>query len=131
MLNPDDVELLTGRSHGLFVCRNPDGTAHATPVWVGADEQGNVLVDTSTGRKKDRNVLRDPRVTVSVVDHENAYRWVTVAGTVVERQEGTEEALKKINEFSLRYTGTAWEVVAGQVRVLYRIRPDRVIRSGG
>jgi PPOX class probable F420-dependent enzyme len=128
MLTPEDIELLGGRSHGHLVTLNADGTPHATPVWVGADPEGNILVNTAVGRKKDRNMRRDPRVAVSVQDHEDPYRWLSVTGTVIGRLEG-DEALAQMTDFSMTYTGTPWEPVDGQVRVLYTIRPDRVARS--
>lgn len=129
-LQPDDVELLDGRSHAHLATVNEDGTPHVTPVWVGVDEEGNVLVNTAVGRKKDRNMRRDPRVAISVQDHENAYRWLSLNGTVIGIVEG-DQALAQMNDFSLVYAGATWEPVPGQVRVVYTIRPDRVARSEG
>ena len=130
MIEPDDIQLLMGRSHGHFVTLNPDGSPQVTPVWVDADDQGHVLVNTASGRKKDRNVRRDPRVAMSVQDHDDPYRWLSVTGTVVHITEGP-EALDHIAALSLIYTGTPWETVQGQERVIYRIRPDRVARNEG
>jgi len=128
-LGPDDVALLRGRSFGHFVTLNPDGTPHSTPVWIDVDEAGNILVNTAVGRRKDRDVRRDPRVAVSVHEQENPYRWLSVNGTVVDMVEG-DEALAHIDALSRRYGGKPWEPVQGQVRVRYAIRPDRIARSG-
>lgn len=130
MLEPDDIQLLKGRSHGHFVTLNPDGSPQVTPVWVDADDQGHVLVNTASGRKKDRNVRRDPRVAISVQDHDDPYRWLSVTGTVVDITEGP-KALDHIAALSLIYTGTPWETVQGQARLIYLIRPDRVARNEG
>lgn len=125
-LSAGDLELLRGRNYGQLVTLNPDGSPQVTVLWVDADE-GHVLVNTAEGRAKDRNLRRDPRVAVSVVRDGDWYRWISVTGTVVERTTG-EQADAHIDRLSRRYDGRAWEPVAGQVRVLYRIRPDRVIR---
>ena len=61
----------------------PDGSPQVTPVWVDYDGE-HVLVDTAEGRQKPRNLRRDPRVALSVVDQGNAYAWVAIRGRVVE-----------------------------------------------
>ena len=128
MLIPEDVELFRGRNFGQLVTLNADGTPQATVLWVDADDE-HVLVNTAAGRTKDRNLRRDPRASVSVVKEGDWYRWVSVTGAVVERITGP-EADAHIDRLSRRYDGEPWEPVEGQVRVLYRIRPDRVIRYG-
>lgn len=127
-LTPEDVALLRGRNFAHFVTIDPDGSPHSTPVWIDADDDGAVLVNTALGRRKDRDVRRDPRVAVSVYEQENPYRWLSVSGTVVEIVEGA-EALAHIDVLSRKYSAMPWEPVPGQVRVRYRIRPDRVARS--
>jgi len=128
-LNHFDLELLTGKNFAEFVTLSPDGAPHATVTWIDASA-GHVLVNTAAGRKKDRNVQRDPRVAVCVVHRDDPYRWITVQGTVVERVIG-EEADAHIDSLSRKYDGTLWSPVDGQVRVQYRIRPDRIVRYGG
>lgn len=125
-LNDDDLELLRGRNFGQLVTLNPDGSPQVTVLWVDADDR-HVLVNTAQGRAKDRNLRRDPRAALSVVKDGDWYRWVSVTGTVVERITGS-EADAHIDSLSRRYDGEPWSPVEGQVRVLYRIRPDRVIR---
>jgi PPOX class probable F420-dependent enzyme len=97
-----------------------------TVLWADADER-HVLVNTAEGRVKDRNLRRDPRAAVSVVKEGDWYRWVSVTGIVVERVTGP-QAEEHIDRLSWRYDGQAWTPVEDQIRVLYRIRPDRVIR---
>lgn len=126
-LIPSDLDLLHGRNFGHFVTLNEDGTAQSTPVWVDAAE-GFVLVNTAAGRKKDRNAQRDPRVALSIHDRGNPYRWLSMQGTVVERILGP-QAETHIDTLARRYTGSPWTPYPGQERVLYRIRPDRVVRS--
>jgi PPOX class probable F420-dependent enzyme len=125
-LTPDDLELLRGRNYGQLVTLNPDGTPQVTVLWVDADED-HVLINTAEGRTKDRNLRRDPRAALSVVRDGDWYRWTSIIGSVAERITGP-EADAHIDRLSRRYDDEPWSRVAGQVRVLYRIRPDRVIR---
>jgi PPOX class probable F420-dependent enzyme len=127
-LTEADLELLRGRSFGHFVTLNPDGSPHATPVWLDADGDGHVLVNTAVGRVKDRNVRRDPRVGVSVAAHDDPYRWLSLTGAVVELVSG-DEAEAHIDALSRRYEGAAWTYRPGEVRVMYKIAPERVRRG--
>ena len=128
-LSTADLELLLGMNFGHFVTLNPDGSPHAAPVWIDADEN-HVLVNTAAGRVKDRNVRRDPRVAVSVHDQADPYRWISISGTVVERT--TDGADGHIDALNRRYhEGEPWKPTPGQERVILRIRPDRIARSGG
>jgi PPOX class probable F420-dependent enzyme len=128
MLTPEDVALLRGRNYAHFVTINEDGTPQSTPLWIDADDDGHVLVNTAAGRVKDRNVRRDPRVAVSVFAQDDPYRWLSINGTVVGIDEGP-EALAHIGALARRYDDRSWEPVEGQVRVIFRIRPDRVVRG--
>jgi PPOX class probable F420-dependent enzyme len=129
-LTPRDLELLHGKNYAHFVTLNPDGSPHAAPLWIDADGEGRVLVNTAVGRKKDRNVRRDPRVAVSLHEQADPYRWLSVQGTVVELV-GEPEALEHIGSLARRYDDRDWTPVEGQERVIYRIRPDRVTRGDG
>jgi len=127
-LTPEDVELLRGGNFGQLVTLNADGSPQLTVLWVDADDE-YVLVNTAEGRTKDENLRRDPRAAVSVVRDGDWYRWISITGTVAERETGP-EAEAHIDALSRRYDGEPWSPVEGQVRVLYRIRPDRIIRYG-
>ena len=63
---------------------NADGSVQQTVMWF-ARRGDEILMNTARGRKKDRNLLRDRRVSVCV---EEGYRYVTIAGeiTLVEDQ---------------------------------------------
>jgi PPOX class probable F420-dependent enzyme len=129
-LTPRDLELLHGRNYAHFVTLNPDGSPHAAPLWIDADDEGFVLVNTAVGRRKDRNVRRDPRVAVSLHEQADPYRWLSVQGTVTAFV-GEPEALDHIGTLARRYDDRDWVAVEGQERVIYRIRPDRVARGDG
>jgi len=128
MLTDDDRQLLGGRNFAQFATLNADGTPHVTPVWVDADTEGHVVVNTAVGRRKDRNVERDPRVAVAVYGCEDPLTYVSVNGTVVRRVDEP-GALAHMDSLSRRYEGKSWEPVEGQRRVMLLIRPDRVMRG--
>jgi PPOX class probable F420-dependent enzyme len=128
-LNEQDLALLRGTDVAHFVTLNEDGSPHVAPLWIDADDAGNVLVNTAVGRRKDRNVRRDPRVALSITPQVDPYRWLSISGTVVSIETGA-EAEAHIDALNRRYhDGEPWTPVPGSVRVIYRIRPDRVARS--
>jgi PPOX class probable F420-dependent enzyme len=125
-LTPGDLELLRGKNFAHLVTLNPDGSPHVAPLWVDADEDGNVLVNSAVGRTKDRNIRRDPRVALSISHRDDPYSYLAVRGTVTSVETGP-EAEAHIDALNRRYhDGEPWTPVPGQVRVIYRIRPDHI-----
>ncbi len=80
-----------------------DGSPQVSPVWI-ARENGNLTFNTAVGRVKDRNIRRDPRVAISIVDKDDPYDKVCIRGRVIEIIEG-EEADRQIDELARKYTG--------------------------
>jgi PPOX class probable F420-dependent enzyme len=128
-LNDDDRALLRGKNFAHFVTLGPDGAPHVAPIWIDVDDDGLILVNTAVGRRKDRNVRADPRVALSISPQDDPYSWLSVRGTVTAIEPG-DEALAHIGALSRRYDGKDWTPVQGQTRVIYRIRPETVARSG-
>jgi PPOX class probable F420-dependent enzyme len=107
----------------------PDGSPQVTPVWVDYDGK-HVLFNSALGRVKDKNVRRDPRVSLAIQDPENPYRYVEVRGRVVEiTQDGADE---HINKLSQKYLGKPVYPFrqSAEVRVLYKIEPEHVSSMG-
>jgi PPOX class probable F420-dependent enzyme len=109
----------------------PDGSPQSSIVWVDFDGR-HVLINTTLERQKGRNMRRDPRVTVLVVDPKNASRWAQVQGRVVDiSQEGGEAHADKLTR---RYTvknhfyGDIYPVGQREkeTRVVVRIQPVKV-----
>jgi len=126
-LTDDDLELLTGKNFAHVAAIRPDGTPHVSVVWIDAADD-RVLVNSAVGRVKDRYLRRDPRVSVTVHEEADPYRWLRVDGVVEEFVTG-DEAEAHIDELNRRYhDGEAWTYTLSQQRVLYRIRPERVLR---
>ncbi|MHB8219191.1 MAG: PPOX class F420-dependent oxidoreductase [Acidimicrobiales bacterium] len=107
----------------------PDGGPQATPLWievVGDD----LVVNTARGRAKARNVERDDRVAVSVIDPDDPYNVVMVRGTVVEIT--TDDADAHIDHLAKKYLGVDEYPMRkpGEVRLKLRIRTDRIPMQG-
>lgn len=102
----------------------PDGRPQVTPVWCDLD--GNhVVVNSAKGRQKDRNMRRDPRVTVTISDPENPYRYLEVRGRVAEiTEEGADD---HIDRMAKKYLGQDRYPYRqpNEVRVLYRVEPEK------
>jgi PPOX class probable F420-dependent enzyme len=118
---PDDVrELFAGPNFAHLATLLPDGSPHSVAVW--ADVEGDRLFFfTQPGSRKARNLARDGRVAVSVVDRENPYRTAHVRGRVAETVEG-EPALELIDRLAHKYTGDPFPMRSGTV---YLVEPDR------
>jgi PPOX class probable F420-dependent enzyme len=101
----------------------PDGQPQVTPVWIDADN-GHLLVNTAKGRQKHRNVQRDPRVAVTLVDPDNPYRYVEIRGRVVEMTENG--ATEHIDKMARKYLGKDKYPFAqpGEQRILLKIQPE-------
>lgn len=107
----------------------PDGGPQVTPVWC--DYDGTcVVVNSAKGRQKDRNMRRDQRVALSILDPGNPYRYLEVRGTVTEITE--DGAAAHIDKMAKKYLGLDKYPYAqpGEVRVLYKIRPERTTSMG-
>lgn len=128
-LTEDDVALIGAPNFAHLATIRTDGTPQLSVVWVSADATDNVvLVNSARGRLKDRNIERDPRVTVSVHRQDDPYITIAIEGTVEATVLGS-DADAHIDSLSRAYTGKPWTPVPDQQRVIYRIRPRRIVRT--
>jgi PPOX class probable F420-dependent enzyme len=107
----------------------PDGKPQVTPVWCDFDGT-HVLVNSAKGRVKDRNMRRDPRVSLALIDPDNPYRYLQLQGRVVQITE--EGADAQIDRMAKKYLGKDKYPFTqpGEVRVLYKIEPERAQTMG-
>jgi PPOX class probable F420-dependent enzyme len=97
----------------------PNGAPHSIPVWA-IYENGRIAFFTQTRSRKARNVARDRRVALSLVDGDNPYRSAQIRGRIVEVVEG-EPALEVIDRISDHYIGEPFPMRSGNV---YWIEPE-------
>ena len=105
-----------------------DGTPHVSPVWF-EYEGGLIVINTARGRVKDKVLHRHPMVAMSIRDPNDPYRYLLIRGPVVDETEvGGDERIRDLN---LKYRGNReFRLTPGQVRVTYRIKPERVFADG-
>jgi PPOX class probable F420-dependent enzyme len=116
--------LLEQRNFWQFVTLNEDGSATASPVWAHVDGD-HIIVNTATGRRKERNVRRDPRVVLAMVDLDDPYSWAEIRGTVVDMAVG-QSADEGIERLSQKYLERSYTGRPGEERVLLRIEPTTI-----
>lgn len=123
------ADLLDKPAFGSLGTLMPDGSPQVTPVWVDFDGK-HVRINSAKGRVKDKNIRRDPRVSISLQDPANPYRYLEIRGKVVEVTEtGADD---HINKLSQKYLGKPVYPFRqpGEVRVLYKIEPQKVSSMG-
>ncbi|GGS51794.1 MULTISPECIES: PPOX class F420-dependent oxidoreductase [Streptomyces] len=106
----------------------PDGSPQMSPVWVKRDGD-DLLFSTTVDRRKEKNLRRDPRVTVVVMDPSNPYAYAEIRGTAEVTTEGGREL---IDELSRKYTGKDYADFNpaskdDAERVVVRITPQKVV----
>jgi PPOX class probable F420-dependent enzyme len=125
--DPSIKSLFENKNFAFVATSMKDGSPHVTPTWVDI-EDSYILINTAIGRVKQKNVARDPRVSLSVADNNNPYHMVTVNGEIVEQITG-EEAEKHIDKLAKKYLnkdkypGRA----PGEKRILLKIKPKKVV----
>lgn len=106
-----------------------DGRPQVSPVWCDLDGS-HIRINSAKGRVKDKNMRRNKKVALSITDPDNPYRHLDVQGEVVEITEQGADA--HINSLAKKYLGKDQYPFRqpGEVRVMYKIRPDRVTQMG-
>lgn len=119
------VKLFDGKSFAFLATVNKDGSPQVTPTWIDRDND-IILINTAKGRLKHKNVTRDPRVSISLVDDQNPYSMVTISGTVIEQI--TESADKHIDKLARKYLNAdKYPSHSPEVkRVILKIKPEKI-----
>jgi PPOX class probable F420-dependent enzyme len=115
-----------GKNFWSLATVNPDGSPQSTVVWVNVHD-GKILVNTALGRKKPRNLERDPRVALSWYDPEQPYSAISIQGRVVETYTG-DQAEADIDSLAKKYIDEdvyPWRK-DGDRRISYLIEPTHV-----
>ncbi|HPG15822.1 MAG TPA: PPOX class F420-dependent oxidoreductase [Microthrixaceae bacterium] len=127
-LDPDLKDLAQAKNFAALTTLMPDGHPQTQIMWVGADDE-HVIINTQLDRQKYRNVLADPRVTVTVFDADNPYRYVEARGRVARTQDGA-AAAASIDELSRKFTGGDYGMGPTDSRVILFIDVERVHKNG-
>jgi PPOX class probable F420-dependent enzyme len=119
------IRLLTGSNFSFVATLMKDGSPQITPTWIDFDK-GIILINTAEGRTKQKNVSRDPRVAISIVDQKNPYDMVTIRGKVIEQ--ATNGADEHIDNLAKRYLGVDKYPFRSpsEKRIILKVEPENV-----
>ncbi len=123
------LDLFKKKAFAHLATLMPDGSPQVTPVWVDYDGR-HLIINTAKGRVKDRNMRRDPRVSLDLQDPDNPYRHLSIRGRVTEiTEDGADSSIDHLTKKYLgmdRYPGRQ----PGEVRVMYKIEPENAHAMG-
>jgi PPOX class probable F420-dependent enzyme len=119
-LSADVRRLVERPNYAHIATLMPDGGPHSVPVWIDLDGD-NLAFLTGPGSRKARNLERDPRVAISIIDADQPNASALIRGQVVERVEG-DRAWEIIDRISQKYIGQPYPLRTD--RIIFVIKPD-------
>jgi PPOX class probable F420-dependent enzyme len=124
-LSESAIRLIDGRNYAVLATVNADGSPHTSVMWIGRDGD-DLLFSTVAGRRKHRNMVRDPRVSVTVIDSADPESYVELRGTA----SMTPDTGRRVDiGLSWKYDGKdPGEDAPGAVRVVVRVE---VLKAAG
>ena len=122
-------DILQKRGYAHLATLMKDGSPQVTPVWYDFDGT-HIRINTAKGRLKDKNMRRDKQVALSIQDPDNPYRYLAIRGDIDEITENGADA--HIDSLAKKYLGKDRYPFRApdEVRVIYKIRPQKVSTSG-
>jgi len=123
-LDPKIVKLLEGKNLVFIATTMKDGAPQVSPVWADL-EDGYIMINTAEGRIKHKNVLRDPRVAISVVDQNNPLDMTSIRGRVEEIIPDYDYV--HANKLTKKYMGKDTYPFRrpGEKRIIFKIKPEK------
>ncbi|MGH3136824.1 MAG: PPOX class F420-dependent oxidoreductase [Gaiellaceae bacterium] len=113
---------------GVITDLRPDGSPHSTIVWVDVDDDG-VSFNTAYGRAKPTYIAADSRVSLTVVDPQDPYRWLSVSGTATLVDEGADDQIDRLAKKYIDADSYPFRQ-PGEQRVSVRIAIEKVDGRG-
>jgi PPOX class probable F420-dependent enzyme len=128
-IDTDLKALASGKNFAALTTLMADGQPQTQLMWVDADDD-HLLINTEVHRQKYKNVARDPRVTVTVINGDNPYQYVEARGRVVGTV-GGDVARTNIDELAAKYMGVdAYPNPIQSERVILQVAVDKVHKNG-
>lgn len=126
---PEDyLDLLQSKSFAHVATIGPKGEPQSNPVWFDWDGKYIYFSQTKT-RNKYRNLQKEPRIALSLLDPNNPYRYLEIRGKVVRIDEDPD--LRFINSMAKKYLNQdvyPWHK-PGDERVIVVVEPEHVTRQ--
>jgi PPOX class probable F420-dependent enzyme len=129
-LNQAVRNLLDASNLAVLATLNSDGSPQTSVVWVGRDGD-DVLISSAAGRRKDINIRRDPRVSLSLYDQADSEHYAEIRGRATVAQDAGRRLAVELGE---KYNGPGGgeeflQRPATEVRIVIRITPQHVAGS--
>jgi PPOX class probable F420-dependent enzyme len=126
IITEEVANFFRGKNFAFLGTLNNDGSPQVTPTWIELEkDNGIILINTAEGRIKQKNVTRDPRVSISMIDENNPYSMVTIKGRVVDQTtSGADEHIDKLARRYLnaeRYPSHSPNIK----RIVLKIKPEK------
>ena len=133
LLTEPFIKFFRGKNFAFLGTVNKDGSPQVTPTWIDIVEKEKeedhdqiILINTAEGRIKQKNVSKDPRVSISIVDEDNPYSMITVKGRVIEQTtKGADEHIDKLAKRYLnadKYPAPSPDLK----RIILKIKPEKI-----
>jgi len=131
-LSPALEAFLNEKRFASLATINADGSPQQTVMWY-LLQDGKIMMNTARGRRKDQNMVRDPRISICV---EDGYRYVTISGNVELIEDDDPRTQADIHALAVRYHGQeradamVEESFGKQERITLLLAIDHVIANG-
>ena len=129
LISKEDIsKLFSGRNLVFIASLSKDNSPHVTPVWADMDEKEElVLINSFEGSAKVRNVRRDPRVALSIVETHNTYKMVSMKGKVVDVT--MNDADNHLHKLAKKYLGIGkyYYRKPSHKRVIIKVKPEKIM----
>lgn len=121
------VKIIKDKNFAFLGTIMKDGRPQVSPIWIDIDDNNNIILfNTAQGRIKHKNISRDPRISLSLINKNNPYSMVTIQGTVIEQTTiGADEHIDKLAKKYLnidRYPSHSPSIK----RVICKIKPEKM-----
>jgi PPOX class probable F420-dependent enzyme len=122
--------LINGENPGILGTLNPDGSPQTSVVWVGQDGD-DLVISSAAGRSKVRNLERDPRASLTIVDYEDMEQYIEVRGTATVTEDvGRALAVALAEKYEGPGAGQEFlDRPPEEVRVVIRLTPLKIVGS--
>ena len=121
-------KLLQDKNFAFLSTLMSDGSPQVTPTWIDVEDDV-VLINTAEGRIKHKNISRDPRVAISIVDRNNPYNMVTIRGKVIGQT--NQDADEHIDKLAKKYLGVDRypRRSPNEKRIILKVKPEKIFHQ--
>lgn len=127
-LSKEELQLLfQGRNLAFLATLSKDGSPHVTPVWAEMVEEDLILINTFEASAKNKHIINDNRIALSIVDQNNPFNMASIKGKVIEQTtEGADEHLKRL---ASRYLGIGryYYRKPNHKRIILKIKAEKIM----